>query len=43
MVVFVHAGLLTSFPTMGGTLAVQTFYIISGVYIALILNEKYVT
>ena len=28
---------------MGGSLAVQTFYIISGFYMALILNEKYVT
>ncbi|XWW44324.1 acyltransferase [Fibrella sp. USSR17] len=43
MVVFVHAGPLISFPTMGGSLAVQTFYIISGFYMALILNEKYVT
>lgn len=42
MVVFVHAGQLPGFPTMGGSLAVQTFYIISGFYMALILNEKYI-
>ncbi|NID08776.1 acyltransferase family protein [Fibrivirga algicola] len=42
MVIFVHAGPLPAFPTMGGSLAVQTFYIISGFYMALILNEKYV-
>ncbi|MEZ0542774.1 acyltransferase family protein [Fibrella arboris] len=43
MVVFVHAGQLPGFPTIGGSLAVQTFYIISGFYMALILNEKYVS
>jgi peptidoglycan/LPS O-acetylase OafA/YrhL len=43
MVIFVHAGSLPGFPTMGGSLAVQTFYMISGFYMALILNEKYVT
>ncbi|MBO0948727.1 acyltransferase family protein [Fibrella forsythiae] len=42
MVVFVHAGQLPGFPTMGGSIAVQAFYIISGFYMALILNEKYV-
>ncbi|MEZ0486880.1 acyltransferase family protein [Fibrella aquatica] len=42
MVVFVHAGPLPGFPTMSGSLAVQTFYMISGFYMALILNEKYV-
>ncbi|RYF62873.1 MAG: acyltransferase, partial [Cytophagaceae bacterium] len=42
LVVFVHAGPLPGFPTMGGSLAVQTFYVISGFYMALILNEKYV-
>ncbi len=43
MVVFVHAGPLPGFPTMGGSVAVQAFYSISGFYMALILNEKYVT
>ena len=42
MVIFIHAGHLPGFPTMGGSLAVQTFYMISGFYMALILNEKYV-
>ena len=41
-VVFVHAGPMRGFPTIGGNLAVQAFYIISGFYMALILNEKYV-
>lgn len=41
-VVFVHAGPLRGFATIGGNLAVQAFYIISGFYMALILNEKYV-
>lgn len=43
MVVFVHAGALPGLPTMGGNIAVQTFYIMSGFYMALILNEKYTT
>lgn len=43
LVIFVHAGPLPGFPTMGGSLAVQTFYMISGFYMALILNEKYVS
>ena len=41
-VVFVHAGPMRGFPTIGGNLAVQAFYIISGFYMALILNEKYI-
>ncbi|MBO0932639.1 acyltransferase family protein [Fibrella aquatilis] len=41
-VVFVHAGPLRGFHTLGGNLAVQAFYMISGFYMALILNEKYV-
>ena len=40
-VVFVHAGFPLGFPTINGSLAVQTFYMISGFYMALILNEKY--
>lgn len=41
MVVFVHAGSPAGFPLLGGSLAVQAFYLISGFYMALILNEKY--
>ncbi len=41
-VVFSHSGLAFGFTTLGGSIAVQAFYIISGFYIALILNEKYV-
>ena len=42
VVVFIHAGSLGGFHTLAGNLAVQTFYMISGFYMALILNEKYV-
>lgn len=41
-VVFSHAGLAFGFTTLGGSVAVQSFYMISGFYIALILNEKYI-
>jgi peptidoglycan/LPS O-acetylase OafA/YrhL len=41
-VVFSHTGMAWGFTTLGGSIAVQAFYIISGFYIALILNEKYI-
>lgn len=41
-VVFSHAGMAWGFTTLGGSVAVQAFYIISGFYITLILNEKYI-
>lgn len=41
-VVFAHSGPLFGVTLTGGTVAVQTFFIISGFYMALILNEKYV-
>ncbi|MBK8805448.1 MAG: acyltransferase [Bacteroidales bacterium] len=37
-----HSGALLFFDIIGGKTAVQTFYIISGFYMSLILNEKYV-
>lgn len=40
-VVLAHAGPLFGSSLIGGQLAVQAFYIISGFYMALILNEKY--
>src|SRR5690349_18914439 len=42
-VVFTHAGdfPLTSNKFVGGTIAVQSFYIVSGFYMALVLNKKY--
>ena len=42
-VVLYHCGQFKNFTMMQGTHAVQSFYIISGFYMALILNEKYVT
>ncbi|WP_197428731.1 acyltransferase family protein [Phnomibacter ginsenosidimutans] len=42
-VVLAHAGPLLGNSLVGGQLAVQAFYIISGFYMALILNEKYVS
>ena len=41
-VVLAHAGSLFGFSLIGGQLAVQAFYIISGFYMSLILNEKYI-
>lgn len=41
-VVIVHTGSLYGYNLVGGELAVQAFYIISGFYMSLILNEKYI-
>lgn len=41
-VVLAHAGPIFGFRLVGGQIAVQSFYIISGFYMTLILNEKYV-
>lgn len=41
-VVFVHCGHSGYLDMVGGKLAVELFYIFSGFYMALILNEKYV-
>lgn len=41
-VVLSHTGDLFGFTFVGGQLAVQAFYIISGFYMTLILNEKYI-
>ncbi len=41
-VVFAHSGPLFGLTLTGGTVAVQTFFMISGFYMALILSEKYV-
>jgi peptidoglycan/LPS O-acetylase OafA/YrhL len=41
-VVAVHGGSIFGFNLVGGPIAVQSFYIISGFYMSLILNEKYV-
>lgn len=41
-VVIVHTGSLYGYNIVGGELAVQAFYIISGFYMSLILNEKYI-
>lgn len=41
-VVVAHSQPLFGFIFVGGKIAVQTFYMISGFYMALILNEKYV-
>lgn len=42
IVVVSHTDSLFGFTFVGGKIAVQTFYIISGFYMALILNEKYI-
>lgn len=42
-VVLYHAGALFGFAGVGGATAVQAFFIVSGFYMALILNEKYAT
>lgn len=41
-VVLGHSSSILGFQLVGGALAVQAFYIISGFYMTLILNEKYV-
>lgn len=41
-VVLHHSSALFGFSFVGGIIAVQAFYIISGFYMSLILNEKYV-
>ena len=40
-VLFMHSSKLFGMANMGGTSAVQSFYVISGFYMALVLNEKY--
>jgi peptidoglycan/LPS O-acetylase OafA/YrhL len=41
VVVIAHSGALFGFAPLSGVLAVQTFFMISGFYMAMILNEKY--
>jgi peptidoglycan/LPS O-acetylase OafA/YrhL len=41
-VVFYHCGSFFGIETMPGNVAVELFFIISGFYMALILNEKYI-
>lgn len=41
-VVIAHSSPIFGFTFTGGQIAVQTFYIISGFYMAFILNEKYI-
>lgn len=41
-VVLAHSGSIYGFGLVGGKTAVQAFYIISGFYMTLILNEKYI-
>ena len=41
-VVLYHSSSIFGFTLVGGQTAVQAFYIISGFYMALILNEKYI-
>jgi peptidoglycan/LPS O-acetylase OafA/YrhL len=41
-VVINHSSSIFGFSLVGGKIAVQAFYIISGFYMALILNEKYI-
>lgn len=41
-VVAAHCGLILNLDFVGGRIAVQAFYIISGFYMSLILNEKYI-
>lgn len=40
-VVIAHVGPLYGFTLIGGKIAVQSFFILSGFYMALILNDKY--
>src|SRR5687767_10319648 len=41
-VVLAHAGPISGFTLVDSDVAVKAFYIISGFYMALILNEKYI-
>lgn len=41
-VVIDHSGPIFGVESVGGSTAVQAFYIISGFYMSLILSEKYV-
>lgn len=41
-VIIAHTSLIAGFGLVGGQVAVETFFIISGFYISLILNEKYI-
>lgn len=41
-VVIAHSNSILGFSFVGGQIAVQAFYIISGFYMTLILNEKYI-
>ena len=41
-VITAHCGPIFGFTLIGGSTAVQAFYIISGFYMSLILNEKYI-
>lgn len=41
-VVIAHGGQIFGLKLVGGQIAVQAFYIISGFYMSLILNEKYI-
>jgi len=41
-VVAAHCGAIWKFDMVGGQVAVQSFFIISGFYMSLILNEKYI-
>lgn len=41
-VVIAHSSKIFGFEIVGGQIAVQAFYIISGFYMTLILNEKYI-
>ncbi len=41
-VVATHFGAILNFNMVGGELAVESFFIISGFYMSLILNEKYI-
>ncbi len=41
-VVLAHSGAIFGLSFVGGQIAVQSFYIISGFYMSLILNEKYI-
>ncbi|WP_018617648.1 acyltransferase family protein [Spirosoma luteum] len=41
-VVIAHSSSIIGFDFVGGQMAVQAFYIISGFYMTLILNEKYI-
>ena len=41
-VVAAHCGVIWRFNLVGGKMAVESFYIISGFYMSLILNEKYI-